>query len=119
MVGRGRWIDGCRELRSGPFRVASSTRTSFAVPRELLRVAAAWCCRHAEAVQVETDEPEMTAPGRWMSARAEVVCCVQVPGAGGRRMQEIPTVTMMTARCSGWLAWDDPGGDGGDWRLLA
>jgi transposase len=39
--------------------------------------------------------------------KAEVVCCVRVPGAGGRRMQEVRTFTTMTRSLlamSDWLA---------------
>ena len=39
--------------------------------------------------------------------KAEVVCCVRVPGPGGRRMQEVRTVSTMTAELLGlgdWLA---------------
>jgi len=39
--------------------------------------------------------------------KAEVVCCVRVPGPGGRRMQEVRTVSTMTGSLLGlgdWLA---------------
>ena len=40
-------------------------------------------------------------------AKAEVVCCARVPGAGRQRMQEVRTVSTMTAallELGDWLA---------------
>jgi hypothetical protein len=49
-------------------------------------------------MQVDNDEPEiierMAALG---IGKAEVVCCVRVPGPRGQRMQEVRTVSTMTA----------------------
>jgi transposase len=48
-------------------------------------------------MQVETDEPKVVervaAPD---VGKAEVVCCVRIPGPGGRRVQEVRTVSTMT-----------------------
>jgi len=59
-------------------------------------------------MQVETDEPEIVERLAALDVgKAEVVCCVRVPGPGGRRMQEVRTVTTMTAGLLGlgdWLA---------------
>jgi transposase len=59
-------------------------------------------------MQVETDEPEIIERIAALDVgKAEVVCCVRVPGPGDRRMQEVRTVTTMTAALLGlgdWLA---------------
>src|SRR4051794_9831144 len=59
-------------------------------------------------MQVETDEPEVI---EWVAAldvsKAEVVCCARVPGPGAQRMQEVRTVSTMSAALLGlgdWLA---------------
>jgi hypothetical protein len=71
----------------------------------MLRVAAAWCRRHAEAVQLETTSRRSPSREQLDVGKAEVLGCAQAPGAGERRMQEVRAVTMMTARCSGRPAW--------------
>jgi transposase len=64
----------------------------------------------AEAVgmQVEKDEPEVIERVAALDVgKAEVVCCVRLPGPKGRRMQEVRTVTTMTAALlalGDWLA---------------
>jgi transposase len=64
----------------------------------------------AEAVgmQVEKDEPEIIERVAALDVgKAEVVCCVRLPGPKGRRMQEVRTVTTMTAALlalGDWLA---------------
>jgi hypothetical protein len=59
-------------------------------------------------MQVETDEPEVIERVAALDvSKAEVVCCARVPGPAGRRMQEIRTVSTMTAALLGlgdWLA---------------
>jgi transposase len=59
-------------------------------------------------MQVETDEPEIVERVAALDVgKAEVVCCARVPGPDGRRMQEVRTVTTMTAALLGlgdWLA---------------
>jgi transposase len=59
-------------------------------------------------MQVETDEPEIIERVAALDiGKAEVVCCARVPGPGGRRMQEIRTVSTMTAALlalGDWLA---------------
>ena len=59
-------------------------------------------------MRVETDEPEIIERVAALDVgKAEVVCCVRVPGPGRRRMQEVRTVTTMTAALLGlgdWLA---------------
>jgi transposase len=59
-------------------------------------------------MQVETDEPEIIERVAALDiGKAEVVCCARVPGPGGRRMQEVRTVSTMTAALlalSDWLA---------------
>jgi transposase len=59
-------------------------------------------------MQVETDEPEIVERVAALDVgKAEVVCCVRVPGPDGRRMQEVRTVTTMTASLlslGDWLA---------------
>src|SRR5437764_12854503 len=59
-------------------------------------------------MQVETDEPEIIERVAALDVgKAEVVCCVRIPGPGGQRMQEVRTVTTMTAALlamGDWLA---------------
>ena len=59
-------------------------------------------------MQVETDEPEIIERVAALDVgKAEVVCCARVPGPGGQRMQEVRTVSTMTAALLGlgdWLA---------------
>lgn len=59
-------------------------------------------------MRVETDEPEIIERVAALDVgKAEVVCCVRVPGPDGRRMQEVRTVTTMTDALLGlgdWLA---------------
>jgi len=60
-------------------------------------------------MRVEQEEPEIVERVAALDVgKAEVVCCVRVPGAGdGRRMQEVRTFTTMTASLLGlgdWLA---------------
>jgi len=57
-------------------------------------------------MQVETDEPEIVERVAALDVgKAEVVCCVRVPGPDGRRMQEVRTVTTMTAALLGLGDW--------------
>jgi transposase len=59
-------------------------------------------------MQVETDEPEIIERVAALDVgKAEVVCCVRVPGPGRQRMQEVRTTSTMTAALLGlgdWLA---------------
>ena len=59
-------------------------------------------------MRVETDEPEIVERIAALDVgKAEVVCCVRVPGPGGQRMQEVRTTSTMTAALLGlgdWLA---------------
>ena len=59
-------------------------------------------------MQVETDEHEIIERVAALDiGKAEVVCCARVPGPGGRRMQEVRTVSTMTAALlalGDWLA---------------
>jgi transposase len=59
-------------------------------------------------MRVETDEPEIVERIAALDVgKAEVVCCARVPGPGARRMQEVRTVSTMTAALLGlgdWLA---------------
>ena len=59
-------------------------------------------------MQVETDEPEVIERVAALDvSKAEVVCCARVPGPAGRRMQEVRTVSTMTAALlslGDWLA---------------
>jgi transposase len=59
-------------------------------------------------MQIETDEPEVIERVAALDVgKAEVVCCVRVPGPGGQRRQEARTVATMTAALLGlgdWLA---------------
>jgi transposase len=59
-------------------------------------------------MQVETDEPEVIERIAALDvSKSEVVCCARVPGPDGRRMQEVRTVSTMTAALLGlgdWLA---------------
>jgi transposase len=49
-------------------------------------------------MQVESDEPELIERVAALDVgKAEVVCCVRIPGPGGQRMQEVRTVSTMTA----------------------
>jgi transposase len=59
-------------------------------------------------MRVDTDEAEIIERVAALDVgKAEVVCCVRVPGPGGRRMQEVRTVSTMTAALlalGDWLA---------------
>jgi transposase len=59
-------------------------------------------------MQVEVDDAEIIERVAALDVgKAEVVCCVRVPGPDGRRMQEVRTVDTMTASLLGlgdWLA---------------
>jgi transposase len=59
-------------------------------------------------MRVDTDQLEVIERVAALDVgKAEVVCCVRIPGPGGRRMQEVRTVTTMTAALLGlgdWLA---------------
>src|SRR3954463_12845028 len=49
-------------------------------------------------MRVDIDEPEIIERVAALDvAKAEVVCCARVPGPGGQRMQEVRTVSTMTA----------------------
>src|SRR4051794_23248781 len=53
-------------------------------------------------MRVETDEPEIVERIAALDVgKAEVVCCARVPGPGARRMQEVRTVSTMTAALLG------------------
>jgi transposase len=57
-------------------------------------------------MQVETDELEIIERVAALDVgKAEVVCCARVPGPGGRRMQEVRTVSTMTAALLGLADW--------------
>src|SRR4051794_41676306 len=59
-------------------------------------------------MQVETDDPEVIERVAALDiGKAEVVCCARVPGPDGRRLQELRTVSTMTAALlvlGDWLA---------------
>ena len=59
-------------------------------------------------MRVDTDEPEIIERVAALDVgKAEVVCCVRVPGPSGQRMQEVRTVSTMTAallELGDWLA---------------
>jgi transposase len=59
-------------------------------------------------MQVDQDDGEIIERVAALDVgKAELVCCVRVPGPGGRRMQEVRTVSTMTAALLGlgdWLA---------------
>src|SRR4051794_41475819 len=59
-------------------------------------------------MRVETDEPEIVERIAALDVgKAEVLCCARVPGPGAQRMQEVRTVSTMTAALLGlgdWLA---------------
>ena len=59
-------------------------------------------------MQVETDEPEVIERVAALDVgKAEVVCCVRIPGPGGQRMQEVRTISTMTSAVlalGDWLA---------------
>src|SRR5688500_3188369 len=57
-------------------------------------------------MRVETDELEIIDQVAALDVgKAEVVCCVRVPGPRGQRMQEVRTVTTMTAALLGVADW--------------
>src|SRR5215212_2224994 len=62
----------------------------------------------AGAMRIDTDEPEIIERVAALDvAKAEVVCCARVPGVGRQRMQEVRTVSTMTAallELGDWLA---------------
>src|SRR4051794_20588167 len=83
---------------------ASSTRIRFVVPCSSY----GWPPRGEEArvMQVESDEPELIERVAALDVgKAEVVCCVRIPGPGGQRMQEVRTVSTMTAALLGLGDW--------------
>src|SRR5215213_7741607 len=59
-------------------------------------------------MRVETDEPELIERVAALDVgKAEAVCCVRVPGSNGQRMQEVRTVSTMSAALlalGDWLA---------------
>jgi transposase len=59
-------------------------------------------------MQVDTDEGEIIERVAALDVgKAEVVCCLRVPGPGGQRMQEVRTTSTMTAALlalGDWLA---------------
>jgi hypothetical protein len=59
-------------------------------------------------MRVDTDEPEIIERVAALDvAKAEVVCCARVPGSGRQRMQEVRTISTMTAALldlGDWLA---------------
>ena len=59
-------------------------------------------------MRVDTDEPEIIERVAALDVgKAEVVCCVRVPGPRGQRMQEVRTTSTMTAALlalGDWLA---------------
>ena len=59
-------------------------------------------------MRVETDEPEIVERIAALDVgKAEVVCCVRVPGPGAQRMQEVRTIGTMTTALldlGDWLA---------------
>src|SRR4051812_11255876 len=59
-------------------------------------------------MRVETDDPEVIERVAALDVgKAEVLCCARVPGPGAQRMQEVRTVSTMTAALLGlgdWLA---------------
>src|SRR4051812_49949143 len=59
-------------------------------------------------MRVDTDEPEIIERVAALDiGKAEVVCCARVPGPGRQRMQEVRTVSTMTAallELGDWLA---------------
>jgi transposase len=59
-------------------------------------------------MRIDTDEPEIIERVAALDvAKAEVVCCARVPGPGRQRLQEVRTVSTMTAALLGlgdWLA---------------
>jgi transposase len=62
-------------------------------------------------MRVETDEPEIVERIAALDVgKAEVVCCVRVPGPGAQRMQDVRTIGTMTPRCSVWVTgWPSSG----------
>src|SRR3954467_4386750 len=57
-------------------------------------------------MRVETDDPEVIERVAALDVgKAEVVCCVRVPGPGAQRMQEVRTVSTMTAALLGLGDW--------------
>src|SRR3954454_7656730 len=90
---------------------ASSTRISFAVsPAAPTGGRLHTSTEEARVMQVETDEGEIIERVAALDVgKAEVVCCVRVPGPGGQRMQEVRTVSTMTApHCWRWVTgWPD------------
>src|SRR3954454_7602253 len=106
---RGRSEVGRRELCCGPFRVLRARGSDSPFPAaptggrpRSVRGA------EARAMQVETDEPQVVERVAALDiGKAEVVCCARVPGPGGRRMQEIRTISTMTSALlalGDWLA---------------
>src|SRR5437870_3251952 len=99
MVRRGRRLVGRWESCRGPFLVASSTRISFCtLPCD--------SCGRPPQVGSE-EEAQMLEPAQDNQdiiervaaldiGKAELTCCVRVPGPNGRRVQEVTTHPTMT-----------------------
>src|SRR3954463_12061484 len=88
---------------------ASSTRISFAVsPAAPAGGRLHTSTEEARVMRVEIDEGEIIERVAALDVgKAEVVCCVRVPGSNGQRMQEVRTVSTMTAALlalGDWLA---------------
>jgi transposase len=57
-------------------------------------------------MQVQADEPEIIERVAALDVgKAEMVCCARVPGPRGQRMQEVRTVSTMTAALLGQADW--------------
>src|SRR3954466_13809387 len=101
LVVRGRSEVGRRKLCCGPLRVLRARGSDSPFP------AAPAGGRpttgpEVRAMRVDTDEPEIIERIAALDvAKAEVVCCARVPGPGAQRMQEVRTVSTMTAALLG------------------
>ena len=88
---------------------ASSTRIRFAFSLQFLRAATplvGFVTEEVPGMQVDPDGQEIIERVAALDiGKAEVVCCVRVPGPGGRRMQEVRTFTTMTRSLLGLSDW--------------
>ena len=96
--------------RPAPRPVPTRPRIRFAVSLQLLRATGPLSVRRVEVggVEVAQDDQEIIARVAALDiGKAEVVCCVRVPGSGprARRMQEVRTYTTMTRSLLAMADW--------------
>ena len=110
MVLRGRELVGRWELRVRAVHCRFEHEDQIRLSLRLLRTTGPLSVRRVEVGQVEVaqDDQEIIARVAALDVgKAEVVCCVRVPGVGprARRMQEVRTFTTMTRSLLAMADW--------------